>query len=214
MISDGSHLDAGDAALYALGALDDVRRLAVERHLRGCAACLRRIGEAEDEVARLAAAQPERPLPAGLIAPQPPRKPVPRGVPAWAALAAVLVAAAIPSGYFWQQTQVMHRTMRLQADVVNRLAATPFRTAAFRGMGTGTSARVMYAPDGSWYLVVVRGASRPMQVAWMHAGERTTLGAAEAHGEVAMLYLPQSHRMDRLALMDGPRVVAEATLAY
>ena len=214
MISDRDHLDPGDAALYALGALDEARRLAVERHVRSCAACLRTIGQAEDEVARLAAAQPERPLPAGLTAPLPPRRAAPAAIPAWAALAAALVASAIPSAYFWQQTRTMHRTMQLQAAAVSRLAAAPFRTTAFRGLRPGTSARVMYAPDGSWYVVVVRGALRPMQVAWMHGGERTMLGSAEPQGDVATLYLPRSHRMDRLALMDGQRVVAEATLAY
>jgi hypothetical protein len=40
------------------------------------------------------------------------------------------------------------------------------------------------------------------------------LGNAVPNGNVAMLYLPKSHRMDRLALMDGDRVVAEATLSW
>lgn len=75
-------------------------------------------------------------------------------------------------------------------------------------------AEVVYAPDGSWYLVVVRDAGKALDVVWMHDGERTMLGRATPRGNLAMLYLPKSHRMDRLALMDGGRVVAEATLSW
>lgn len=213
MIPGRDHLDAGDAALYALGALDDPRRRTLDRHLRGCTSCLQLIGQAEDDVARLAGSEPERHWAGGRAArlSRPGRA---AGIPAWAALAAVLVAAVLPAAYFGRQMQTMRHTLQLQAEAVDRLAAAPFRTAAFRGTETGAGARVMYAPDGSWYLVVVRGASRPMGVAWMHGGERTMLGSAEPHGGVATLYLPRSHRMDRLALMDGEQVVAEATLAY
>jgi hypothetical protein len=72
----------------------------------------------------------------------------------------------------------------------------------------------MYAPDGSWYVIVVREASRPLAVIWMHDGQHTMLGSAVPKGNVAMLYLPKSHRMDRLALMDGDRVIAEAALSW
>jgi hypothetical protein len=48
----------------------------------------------------------------------------------------------------------------------------------------------------------------------MHDGEQTMLGQAVPHGDVAMLYLPKSHRMDQLALMDGAQVVAQASLRY
>jgi hypothetical protein len=60
----------------------------------------------------------------------------------------------------------------------------------------------------------VRGASKPLSVAWMHDGQQTMLGSAVPKGNVAMLYLPKSHRMDHLALMDGDRVVGEASLSW
>jgi hypothetical protein len=72
----------------------------------------------------------------------------------------------------------------------------------------------MYALDGSWYVVVVRNPSKSLSVAWMHDGVHTMLGNAVPNGNVAMLYLPKSHRMDRLALMDGDRIVAEAALSW
>jgi hypothetical protein len=81
-------------------------------------------------------------------------------------------------------------------------------------MPAPTTAQVAYAANGSWYVVMVRGTSKPLSVAWVHGGERTMLGDAVPHGDMAMLYLPKSHRMDRLALMDGDRIVAQAILSW
>jgi hypothetical protein len=213
-MSDRSHLDGEDAALYALGALDGAAKAAIDRHAAGCDDCARLLGSAERDVAVLVSAEP-------LHAPRatlPTRRREPRrtglGWPAWAALAAALLLAALPATYFWRANQGMHAAMSADGQAWNRLAETSFRTTTFRGMNAGSTARVMYAPDGSWYVVLVRGASRALQVAWMHDGRRTMLGAVQPRGDVALLYLPKSHRMDRLALVDGERVVAEAQLAY
>ena len=108
----------------------------------------------------------------------------------------------------------MHETMVADAQAMDRLAAMPHQTAAFKGMSPNAAASVMYAPDGSWYVILVRGASRALDVAWMHEGKKTILGTAQPLGDVAVLYLPNSHRMDQLALLDGEQVVAEAQLAY
>ncbi|HEY1655286.1 MAG TPA: hypothetical protein VGF86_09250 [Candidatus Tumulicola sp.] len=208
-----AHLNFEDAALYALGAMDEPERRAADRHAAGCDACSRLLGQAEDDVTVLAAAEP-------LASPAPMQPAFSRRSPRLRfatalALAAALVLALLPSAFFWQQNRAMHAAMQADAEAVGRLGVpASFRTADFRGLGPGTTARVMYAPDGSWYVVLVRGASRALQVAWMHGTDRTMLGAAEPRGQLAMLYLPKSHRMDRLALMDGGRVVAEAQLAY
>ena len=176
--------------------------------------------EAEMHVATLAAAEPQYRAPAGFAAPALPEraraKPRPR--PAWfapaLAFAAVLVFGFVPSLYMWEQNRAMHDAMVAQNAAITQLAAGPFRTASFASMSDGSEAHVMYAPDGSWYVVLVRGAKRALQVAWMHDGQRTMLGSAQPHGDMAMLYLPRSHRMDQLALVDGPTVIAEAQLAY
>jgi hypothetical protein len=208
------HLEPDEAALHALNALDDIRRRAIDRHVGTCERCSRILGEAERDVATLAAAQPIR-IPPGDLPPlriaEPKRAPV---LPVWSAAAAAFLLALIPSAYLWQQNQAMHGMMRTDAGAVARLAGTrTFRTVEFHGTGAG-NAHVAYALDGSWYVVLVRGAVRPLQVAWMHDGARTMLGNAEPHGDVAILYLPNSHRMDRLALMDGERIVSEAQLAF
>jgi hypothetical protein len=204
-----------DAALYALGSLDESARRAVDRHAAGCAACSRLLGEAEDDVARMAEAEPQHAPPAGLLRAFRPAAPTPRtGWQGWLAAAAALVLALLPSAYFWNQNHAMHEAISARTDAMSRLAGTSVRTATFTTMMGGGSARVMYAPDGSWYVVLVRGASAALNVAWMHDGKRTMLGTAQPYGEVAMLYLPKSHRMSQLALVEGDRVVAEAQLAY
>jgi hypothetical protein len=217
MIGDRDHID-DSAALYALGVVDDELRVRIDRHVAECDACNELLGAAENDVAAMAAAQPLRQPQAAPVARRPQRQPrswrPTSAWPVWGALAAAVAIAVLPSTYFWHQNQAMHGAMVANADAMNRLAISSFRTAAFNGMNQGASARVMYAPDGSWYVVLVHGATKPLQVAWMHDGRQTMLGAAEPHGDVAMLYLPKSHRMNQLALFDGQRVVAEAQLAY
>jgi anti-sigma factor RsiW len=207
----------GDFAdLYALGALDDAEREAADRHIAACAQCAELVAESEGLVTALAAAQAQHAPPAQLerrmraIVARPPAR--------WRslapAIAATLILGLLPSAYFYRQNQAMHAAMVADAAAMNRVALMPHRSVAFTEMSNGSAARVMYAPDGSWYVVLVQGASRALSVAWMHDGQRTMLGTAVPHGDVAMLYLPKSHRMDQLALMDGERIVAEAQLAY
>ena len=207
----------GDLAdLYAIGALDHSEREAVERHVAQCEECARLLASAEERVATLVQADAQHVPPAQLerriTAIVRRRPPAPQR--ALFAIAAALVIGLLPSAYFWQQSQAMHAAMVAEDDAMNRLASMPHRSVAFTEMTGGPAAHVMYAPDGSWYVILVRGASRALSVAWMHGGQRTMLGTATPHGEVAMLYLPKSHRMDQLALMDGEQVVAEAQLAY
>ena len=131
-----------------------------------------------------------------------------------ATLAAAFVVGFFPAAYFWQQGRAMHAAMRADSQALSRLVTTAHRSAAFSSMRNGSTASVMYGRDGSWYVVVVAHPAKALSVAWIHDGHQTLLGTAAPQGDVAMLYLPSSHRMDRLALMDGSTVVAEAQLAY
>ncbi len=210
-----------DAALYALGALEPHEAAAVEAHVEHCSACARLLAQAEDDVTAMVAAGPLVEPPAALAerilatpdastpATGRQRSRVPRA--AWfAALAAAIVVAVLPSAYVYRENLAMHHTMLADADAMARIATSPHRSTAF----AGRDAHVMYAPDGSWYVVVIRGAKTPMHVVWPHDGERTMLGTAVPHGDVALLYLPKSHRMDQLALMSDGRVVAQAQLVF
>ena len=108
----------------------------------------------------------------------------------------------------------MHAAMLAQDAAMARVTGSPHRMAAFHPMQASPPAEVAYALDGSWYVIVVRGASKTLSVAWMHGKQRTMLGDAVPRGDLAMLYLPKSHRMDRLVLMDGDRILAQATLSW
>jgi anti-sigma factor RsiW len=203
------------AELYALGALDDDERRAIEAHLGECSSCARVVGAAERDVALIASMEAHRPAPPELAARiERTIRPQRSAWPLAYALAAALLVGLLPSAYFWSENRRIHATMLAQNAVVERLAGAPHRMTSFHPMEAGPPADVVYAPDGSWYLVVVRDADKALDVAWMHDGERTMLGRVVPRGNLAMLYLPKSHRMDRLALVDGGRVVAEATLSW
>ncbi|MFY9663965.1 MAG: zf-HC2 domain-containing protein [Candidatus Cybelea sp.] len=203
------------AELYALGALDDDERRAIEAHLRECSSCAQVVGAAERDVALIASMEAHRAAPPELAARiERTIRPQRSAWPLAYALAAALLVGLLPSAYFWSENRRIHATMLAQNAVVERLAGAPHRMTNFHPMQAGPAADVVYAPDGSWYLVVVRDADKALDVAWMHDGERTMLGRVVPRGNLAMLYLPKSHRMDRLALVDGGRVVAEATLSW
>jgi hypothetical protein len=214
-MNDSGHI--GDTAdLYAIGALDVLERDVVERHVASCADCMQLLAAAEERVAMLVEADVGHAAPAQLerrINSLVRRRPS-QLRQLITAIAAAMVIGLLPSAYFWQQNLAMHAAMTAEAEAIDHVASMPHRSAAFTGMSNGSAARVMYGPDGSWYVVVVRGMPRRLSVAWIHDGQRTMLGTATPHGETAMLYLPKSHRMDQLALLDGEQVVAEAQLAF
>ncbi|HTU70231.1 MAG TPA: zf-HC2 domain-containing protein [Candidatus Baltobacteraceae bacterium] len=195
------------AALYALGALEPHEQRGVEKHLEVCDACRRLLAQAEADVTAMVSAQARLDPPSPLRAP---RAAQPVRAPLRLAFAAAIVIALLPAGYLLEQNLAMHQAMIADAQGVARVAMLPHRTASF----TGADARVMYAPDGSWYMVVIRGAKRPLALLWPHDGTQTMLGFAMPHGDVALLYLPKSHRMNQLSLMLDGRVVGQAQLAF
>ncbi len=200
------------AALYALGVLDDAERLEVDAHAARCEACAQALGQAADDVTALGEADAHHALPANV---RPLRGRRPRFVfPLALQIAAALLIAILPSAYFYDQSRTMRDTVVAQDAAMARMTSMPHRTVAFTS-STGADAHVMYGNDGSWYVIVVRGATKALHVAWMHDGTKTTLGTPQGRGGVATLYLPKSHRMDRLALVDdNDTVVAQANLVY
>lgn len=204
-----------DAALYALGALSETEAAAFANHIRGCAQCARAVGEAERDVALAASHEPQHHAPAALqgrVDRILHRRPVLQA--SGFALAAAFVIGLLPSLWLWGENRSMQDAIDAQGAAMDRLASAPHLTATFHAMPGGSTASVMYPRNGSWYVIVVRDVSKTLNVAWMHGGTQTLLGRAILHGNVAMLYLPKSHRMNQLALMDGARVVAEASLSY
>ncbi len=212
-----------DAALYALGALNEDERAAIERHADRCAPCAKILAQACDDVAAICASGTAVAAPRDLDARMATaferggavslvNRPSVRRAPAALAAAVALVIVALgPSAYLLQQNRAMNETMLAQSAAMARIAASPHRVATF---ASNMDARVMYGRDGSWYCIIVHGAGAPVQVAWKHDGEMTMLGTAMPHGDVAVLYLPKSHRMDRLALVEQSRVIGQAQLVF
>ncbi|HEY1428964.1 MAG TPA: zf-HC2 domain-containing protein, partial [Candidatus Tumulicola sp.] len=174
------------AALYALGALSDEERAGVDAHLRECPACAKVVGDAENGVALMLASEPQRTAPAalearidGLLRARPIElRPRSRGL-SWSyplAVAAALLLGLMPAAYFWNANRAMHGTILAQNSAIGRLASVPHMTARFHSSEGTPAADVMYAPDGSWYVIVVRNASKTLSVAWMHDGSHTMLG--------------------------------------
>ncbi|MGB8520986.1 MAG: anti-sigma factor, partial [Candidatus Tumulicola sp.] len=165
------------AALYAFGALPDDERAAIDAHLRECTVCMEEIGAAEDDVARIVLAEPQHTPPAALetrigqlVQPrflEAQRRPQRMAWPYAAAMAAALLLGLLPSAYFWSANRAAHVAMLAQSDAMVRLASAPHRTARFQPANASPPAEVMYALDGSWYVVVVRSASKALAVAWM-----------------------------------------------
>lgn len=211
-----THAQCADLAeLYALGALDETERAAVDDHLRGCSSCTQIVGAAEHDVALIASLETQRIAPAELASRI--ERTLRSPFAGWhfpAAIAAALILGFLPSIYFWSANHALRGAMLTQSATIERLAAAPHRMTRFRTAPGMPPAEVIYALDGSWYLVLVHGVSKPISVAWMHDGEHTVLGDAMPRGTMASLFLPKSHRMDHLALMDGDRVVATATLSW
>lgn len=207
------------AELYAIGSLEEIERLRVERHVTICVPCATRLQEAEETVAAVAEAQPQHAPPERLqlrlrrsVAP-------PARARAWmqwpAAVAAVLILAFIPTWVAVDRTRNAAVAMRQDERALAKIASAPFHRAMFMSpKKEPMGAKVLYGMRGDWYYVVVQHPKPDMQVAYVHDGKMEMLGRVAMHGESGTLYLPVSHRMDELALLQGDKVVAQARLVY
>jgi hypothetical protein len=206
-----------NAALYALGLLDDATAVSVLAHAATCDPCSRLLAQAQDDVATMAEAEPQYEAPPELTARIAKSVSTTFEIPGrsrqmWyapaLAFAAALALSTVPASYLINQNHAMTSSM-VYADAVERMVSSPHRTVAFKG----TNAMVMYGNDGSWYAVFAKGA-KALNVVWKHDGQMTNLGTMVQHGDVALLYLPKSHRMDQLAIMSDGQVVSQANLAF
>lgn len=197
------------AELYALGALDDDERENVDAHLLTCERCSRAVGIAEESVELMVATEAS-PISGNVVAPPPPRHSFALRASALAIAAAFLIGF-LPTVYFVQQTTRMQTQMAQGHQLARRLASGKYRRVAFTG---SPNAQVLYAPDGSWYCIIVNGSNKLLRVAWKHHGVDEMLGQVAMQKNAGILYLPKSHRMNELALLDGNAVVGTAKLAF
>lgn len=200
-----------DAELYAIGALDDAERARADAHVATCEACLRRVGAAEASVAAMI----EGDLLEGAFAVPAVRARMPRVVQ-WLAVAAAICIFALPAAYFARDNARMHAAMRANETLAAHIASGDLQSSGFTPMRSGPMhARVLYDRAGDWYCVIVDHSRAPMQVAYVRDdGSMETIGSVAMRGGPSMTIMPIPHKMQKLALLAGGVVVAEAKLAF
>lgn len=139
-----------DAALYALGMLEDDERARVDAHVRRCAPCAERLGEAEATVAAMAETA---------LAPRAPRR-----LPAWAALAAAFLLA-LTSAVLGAQNAGLRHDLAADGTVLATLVRSHFLHAQFVAAGgVPVDAKVIYERRGGWYEIVALRATPAWRV--------------------------------------------------
>lgn len=199
----------GDLAeLYVLGDLDASDVATLEEHIAVCAACLRRVGEAEETVLAL-----ERGERAEIVPGMFERRlllPSTRRVP-FVGMAAG-IAAAFVVGVLATLLTFSLRTNDTQRALV-AMVGSHFNHAQFAPVGSQSapSAKVIYARDKSWLFIVADGSERYSVYAVSPAGA-TLLGNLHPQGTSSTLYVDHPRAPTSVELRDGTKVLARAAL--
>lgn len=186
------HVD-DDAALYALGMLEDADRARIDAHVRRCAACAARLGEAEAGVAALAEAE----------AASGARRAAPRFA-AWGALAAAFVLA-VTSAVLGAQNAALRADVASDGAVLGTLVRSHFLHAQFVApSGAPIAAKVIYERGGAWYEILALGAGPGWQVTAIgRDGAPLAVRAPfAARGETAVAFVRDAGPLRELRLSD------------
>lgn len=206
------------AELYALGALDAAQIRAIDAHAATCAACRRRLGEAEEAVLAIDRAYVEVPPPATLAQRiRASRHRSARRGPSWYALAAACVVALLPALVLFAMLLQARHTQNAHAAAELAMIHSHFAHAQFAPVpgAHAPRAKVVFAKDGAWLYVIV-DEPRAYAVSADARGTRTTLGETNAYGGVSELFVAHPPRgVTAVYLADGAGhdVARAATLA-
>lgn len=197
-----------DAELYALGDLDDVTRERVERHVRTCAQCGRRVGDAESAVLRLIEAQPAVPT---VLRPFS----VKSGAFPWRwalAIAAAFVLGLLPWLAATVRTTAPPATEQL---AMSAMLDSHFQHAQFVADTPGApSAKVIFGRTGGWLYVLVSPGDAPLSVVTVGESSKTTVATLPPGRQTRAVFVTLSARIDEVRLLDGTRQVAHAKVAF
>ena len=116
----------------------------------------------------------------------------------------------LSSGYLLFQNLAMHQTELADAQAMARLAHGPTPDGDLCRHGRAGDVR------SRRILVLHRDPRRNRTFARDVAARRDAdhAGTAMSHGNIALLYLPKSHRMNQLSLMKDGQVVGQAELVF
>ena len=216
------------AALYALGALEPGERERIDAHVATCDRCLLELGRAEQAVAAIDDAMlPQIEPPAELgrriaasAAAARPRRigATPLRAPRWflAAAAALVLGVGLGGGALVRQSADVRAALQRDDLALATIATSHFKHESFAARAAGApAAKVLYAPDGAWFYVIVDSGSCACRVvAHSAAGERD-LGAPEARGATAVLLVRDFPRPASLDLIrNNGEPIARAALQY
>lgn len=221
------HLD-DLAELYALGTLDETERRAVQSHAGSCLECAARLSEAEQSIAAITALQQDYAPPSGLEArlrssldvpatiTQPYRSASMRGWPAVAlALAAAIALFLIPFSLLMKQNTAMHVALSQDDGAFAQLLDSGFRHVSFQPRPQSpVQAKVLYAPHGEWYYIIIMHPQPGTQVAYVHDGKIEMLGKPAMRGHTGTLFVMVHHKMNDLAILQSGAVIADAHLVF
>ncbi len=198
------------AEIYALGALDDPERAAVDAHVRTCATCAARLGEAEAFIAqtvieRSPSAALDRRVHAAFV----PRS---SSVRALAPLvAAAFVLGLLPSLWFGF---VQRPAAPFDADhdrAVAALVTSHFLHAQFRPLAPDApKAKLIYGRTAPWRFFVAQ-TTHPYAVEERDASGTVLLGRLHISGDAAELFVAKTSARTFL-LTEGGRPVARVTI--
>lgn len=187
------------AELYALGELDERESARLEAHIAQCAACLRRVGEAEETVLALESATKPIANSAAEARSLDRRRP-----PVWW-WAVPAIAAAFVIGLLLPRP----------APEANRatlaMIHSHFAHAQFSGAAGAPPAKVIYARDRSWYYVIVDSRAR-FDVYGLAGARASLLGTTENAGAASELFVRAANRLDRLQLRSEGKTLEEAAV--
>lgn len=199
----------GDAALYALGALDGAARAHIDEHVATCAPCARALGDAEVAVDTLEA---HRGVPARALLE--PRRTRSKPHVALGALAAVLVLALLASAAFVQNVRLSGQAAQTGL-ALSALASSHFNHVSFVPAAPGApAAKAVYAKHGEWLYLIVRGSDSSLALYGIADGKRRLLGIPTRGSGVETLFVPKSGRLTALELTRAGKPIGRATPAY
>lgn len=195
-----------DAELYALGALDEAGAARVERHVRDCGSCARRVGEAEATVLQLVPAQDAAP-PLGVLRFE--RRAARAGWPA--AVAAALLIGLLPWGMSRLHPAAGSGADQAQTAMLDgHFAHAPF-VARVPGAPRG---KLIYALRGGWLYVIVAPGRDALDVAVVRAHTRSVVASIPPGATTRSAFVRTHGRPNAVVLLDGGLPVASAATAY
>jgi hypothetical protein len=182
-----NHID-DEAEHYALGLLEDDERARIDDHLATCAACTRRVGEAEAVVAGLIDATQRSPR---------------RRLPRWPY--AVAAAFALASGLLLGQNMFMRGALDGDGAVLATLVNSHFDHAQFQtASGAPIGAKAIYERHGKWFEILVDGAPDWRAIFVRADGSREPVRAGFARrGAASVLTATPAGRVRTIELEDA-----------